>query len=147
MSDSDRAEIKELVCTLFRAENPPGCHDDAANPPDRREVANKILADEGHYLPIIRGSGKVDKNRDETLGKFENPNPNFCRHVDQANPEVTLIEDGIAVARTLLPMTDSTNGNSTEVAFHNTHVFKKFGNQWKCIAWQVTKVQEKPPTG
>lgn len=136
MSESDSAKIKELVCTLFRAENPPG----------NREDAKKILADDNRYLPIIRGSGKPDTNRNDTLKKFEKPNPNFNRHVEKATTEVTLLDDRVAIARTLLPMTDSTDGTPKEVAYRNMHVFQKEGDQWKCVAWQVTKVQDWTPT-
>ena len=135
MSESESIKIKELVCTLFRAENPPG----------NKEAAEEILADDKHYLPIIRGSGKPDKDRNETLENFRKPNLNFCRHVEKANPEVTLLDDSVAIARTLLPMTDSTGGTPKEVAYRNTHVFQKKGDQWKCVAWQVTKVQDWTP--
>jgi hypothetical protein len=153
MIQSDDEKIKEdirkLVRTLFRAENGPGGQDpdDYIVDPDNtrdsiRATADDILAPEGKYLPVIRGRGQVDLNRDDTLGKIVNGPPSFRRHVGRAEIEVALfLDDRVAIARSLLPTTDSTTNPPTQASFRNMQVFLKLDNEWKCVAWQVTRVQ------
>jgi Domain of unknown function (DUF4440) len=131
-SDSERTkeEIRRLVRKLFQAENHPG----------DRDTASDILAPD--YLPIIRGKGQVDRDRDETLEKVANASKSFRRKVDQAEIDVALFLEGqVAIARTLLPATDSATTPPTEASFRNMQVFLKRDDGWKCVAWQVTRVQ------
>jgi len=133
MSPSDeeaRTEVEALARQLFEAENVPG---------DRSTAARVLAAD---YLPITRGNGTTDRDRDETLSKFERPNLNFHRHLDRAIINVDVfLEHRLAIARTLLPMTDASSGAPTAVSYRNMQVFLKRGEGWECVAWQVTKVQ------
>jgi ketosteroid isomerase-like protein len=122
--------IRDLVRKLFQAENHPGDKDTAAD----------ILATD--YLPIIRAKGQVDDSRKDTLEKIANGSPLFVRHANQAVIEVALFLDNqVAIARTLLPTTDSRETPPVEAAYRNTHVFLKRDDEWQCVAWQVTKVQ------
>jgi hypothetical protein len=94
-------------------------------------------------MPIVRAKGQVDKDRDDTLSRIEKANPTFRRHVDDAVIDVQLFpEHRVAVARTLLPTTDSSGAAPVAASFRNLQVFLKRGDTWECVAWQVTKVQE-----
>lgn len=151
MAQSDQAgikdEIRQSIRKLFRAENGPGGHDPRdyivspdSTPESIRAVADGILASD--YLPITRGKGQVDRSRDDTLAKIAGASRSFRRHVDRAEIEVDLFLDGrMAIARTLLPATDSSVDPPAESSYRNLHVFLKRDNEWKCVAWQVTKVQ------
>jgi ketosteroid isomerase-like protein len=117
---------------LFQAENHPGDPD----------AAGKILGAERDYLPIIRGKGQVDRDRKDTLGKIAKSSETFRRHVDKAEIDVALFLEGrVAIARSLLPTTDSATTPPTEASYRNTQVFVKQDDGWKCVAWQVTRVQ------
>ena len=123
-------EIRELVRALFRAENHPGDKDAAA----------AVLATD--YIPIVRGRGQVDRNRDDTLDKIAGAPASFHRLVDRARIDVHLFLEGqVAIATSLLPTTDSATNPPTDASFRNTHVFLKRADGWKCVAWQVTRVQ------
>jgi hypothetical protein len=115
---------------LFQAENHAG---DPNAPGD-------ILATD--YLPIIRWKGQVDRDRSDTLDKIANAPKTVWRKVDQAEIDVAFFLEGhVAIARTLLPTTDSATTPPTEASFRNTQVFLKREDGWKCVAWQVTRVQ------
>ena len=119
-----------MVRKLFQAENYPG------DP----NTARDILATD--YLPITRGKGQVDRDRNETLDKIANASQSLRRKVDQAEIDVALFLQGqVAIARTLLPIIDSATTPPTEASFRNMQVFLKRDDGWKCVAWQVTKVQ------
>jgi ketosteroid isomerase-like protein len=142
-----KEHIKQSIRELFRAENGPGSQnpDDYIVSPDKtpesiRAVAERILADD--YLPITRGKGQVDLDRNDTLRKIVSGLASFRRHVDLAEIEVDLFLDGrVAIARTLLPTSDSKDTPPSEASYRNMHVFLKRDNEWRCVAWQVTRVQ------
>jgi hypothetical protein len=142
-----KEHIKQSIRELLRAENGPGGQerDNYIVSPDNtpnsiRLVAEGILA--GDYLPVTRGKGQVDRDRDDTLAKIITGPPSFRRHVDRAEIQVALFLDGrVAIGRTLLPTTDSRDNPPSEAAYRNMHVFLKRDNAWKCVAWQVTRVQ------
>lgn len=147
--EKTKEDIRKLVRMLFRAENGPGGEDPddyIVTPGNTRDsiqaAADDILAPEGKYFPIIRGRGQVDRDRAETLEKIVNGSPSFRRHVGQAEIEVALFpDDRVAIAQSLLPTSDSTTNPTTQASFRNMHVFLKLDNEWKCVAWQVTRVQ------
>ena len=129
-SEESKEEVRELVRKLFQAENHPG----------DRKTADDILATD--YIPITRGRGQVDSDRDDTLEKIVNASRTFQRRVDQAQIDVALFLEGqVAIARSLLPTTDSATTPPTEASYRNMQVFLKRNNGWKCVAWQVTRVQ------
>jgi len=135
MNQSDdegtKEEIRELVLSLFRAENYPGNRDAAAN----------VLAID--YLPITRAKGQVDCNREDTLQKIANAPASRHRDVDGAEIDVALFQDdSVAIARSQLSMTDSLHNPPTVESYRNMHIFLKRNDQWQCVAWQVTKIQE-----
>ncbi len=126
----DERHIRRLVGSLFRAEN--------GSPAEGDLEAGDILAPD--YLPITRAKGQVDASREDTVGRIANPAGSLTRHVDRAAIDVTLFMDGrVAVARTLLPTTDGASG--AEASYRNMQVFLKREDGWKCVAWQVTRVQ------
>ena len=123
-------EIKELVRKLFRAENHPG----------DKKAADDILA--ADYIPIVRGKGQVDRDRNDTLNKIAGASKTFYRDVAKAQIEVRLfLDERVAIARSLLPTTDSTTTPPTVASYRNMQVFIKGADGWKCVAWQVTRVQ------
>jgi len=129
-AERTKEEIRSLVRKLFQAENHPG------DP----NTASDVLATDG--LPITRGKGQVDRDRNETLDKIANASQSLRRKVDQAEIDVALFLQGqVAIARTLLPIIDSATTPPTEASFRNMQVFLKRDDGWKCVAWQVTKVQ------
>lgn len=123
-----KEEIEKLVRQLFQAEN------------DRDSTtASKILADDDEYLPITRGSGQTDRNRDHTLQNIKEGDPDFKRHVDDARIDVRFfLNDQVAIVRTELP---TTNQQGVDAIFCNMQVFLR---SWRCVAWQVTKKVDKP---
>ncbi|MBI5716977.1 MAG: hypothetical protein HZC37_04730 [Burkholderiales bacterium] len=140
--------LEQMVRTLFRAENGIGSRaigDDLSAPRDSpeetRRIADGILASD--YLPIIRGKGQVDVDRNETLAKISSGPAQFVRLVATADIEVCLFLDNqVAVVRSALPTVDSRTSPPTEATYRNTHVFLCRSGEWKCVAWQVTKVQD-----
>lgn len=129
-TDETKEAIRKLVRKLFQSENYPG----------DRNTANDILA--ADYLPITRGKGQVDLDRDDTLKKIAGASGSFQRRVDDAEIDVALfLDDQVAIARSLLPATDSATTPPTDASFRNMQVFLKRENGWQCVAWQVTRVQ------
>jgi hypothetical protein len=121
--------VRQTVRTLFEAENG-----------STRQVADRILASD--YLPIVRGRGQVDGDREDTLRKIAAGSPGFVRHVDRAEIQVDLfLDDRVAIARSLLLTTDSRTSPIVEASYRNLQVFLRAGDAWQCIAWQVTRVQ------
>lgn len=128
--ESSKEEIRELVRSLFRSEN---YHGD-------RNIAEDILADD--YLPITRATGKVDENRDDTLQKIANASPFRHRDVDNAVIDVAFFQDdNVAIAKSLLSLTDSEPDPPTVKRYRNMHVFLNRRDRWQCVAWQVTEVK------
>ena len=126
-----KEEIRMLVRKLFRAENYPG---------DKNAAASVLATD---YLPITRGKGQVDRDRDQTLRKIADSSRTFHREVDTAEIEVALFLDNrVAIARSLLPTNDSKENPPAKASYRNMQIFLKRDDQWQCVAWQVTKVQE-----
>ena len=138
--------LREAVRTLFRAENGPSTHDNGdylASPHNTadgiRNIVDGILASD--YLPIVRGRGQVDLDRDDTLKKIAAGSPSFVRHVARADIKVDLFLDNqVAIIRSLLPTTDSRDTPIVEAPYRNLHVFLRTDDKWRCIAWQVTRV-------
>ncbi|MCL4251972.1 MAG: hypothetical protein KJ065_27720 [Anaerolineae bacterium] len=139
--------VKSAVRDLFRAENGPGGDDNEEfvthpdnTPQSVRDVAERILAND--YLPITRGRGQVDLDRNETILKVVNGSSSFRRHVGRATIQVDLfLDDQLAIARSVLPTTDFSVSPPAEASYRNTHVFLKRNSNWNCIAWHVTRIQ------
>lgn len=123
-----KEEVTALVRRLFMSEN------------DRnRDEADKILA--SGYVPITRWKGQVDRDRAETLKNVASGPPQMRRHIDRADIKVALFLNGrVAIASTLLPTEDQREDPPKLADFRNMQVFVKDDNEWKCVAWQVTKV-------
>jgi hypothetical protein len=145
--EQERADIVERVRTLFRAENGPGgeAPDDFIVSPDNsiasvRRAAEAILAVD--YVPIIRGKGQMDRDRDETLARMIGASPLFRRHVSRAEIEVKFfLESSVAIVRALIPTTDSQANPPISSPYRNLQVFIKREGSWRCVAWQVTRIQ------
>jgi hypothetical protein len=130
-SESIKERIRVLVRSLFRSENSPG----------DRNIAENILADD--YLPITRAKGQLDLDREDTLQKIANASASRHRDVDNATIDVALFQDNsVAIAKSLLPMTNSEYDLPIVEHYRNMHVFLNRNNLWQCVAWQVTKVDE-----
>jgi hypothetical protein len=128
---SQKEKIRELVRSLFRSENHPG----------NRDAADNILAID--YLPVTRAKGQLDLDREDTLQKIANASASRHRDVDNATIDVTLFQDdSVAIAKSLLPMTNLESNPPIIEYYRNMHVFLNRNNQWQCVAWQVTKVDE-----
>jgi hypothetical protein len=129
--ESIKEKIRELVRSLFRSENHPG----------NRDAAEDILAID--YLPITRAKGQLDLDRNDTLQKIANASASRHRDVDNATIDVALFQDdSIAIAKSLLPMTNLEYDPPIVEYYRNMHVFLHRNNLWQCVAWQVTKVDE-----
>jgi hypothetical protein len=127
--ESIKEGIRELVRSLFRSENYSG----------DRNVAENILADD--YLPITRAKGTVDESLEATLKKIANASPFLHRDVDNAVIDVALFQDdSVAIAKSLLSLTDSEHDPPTVKRYRNMHVFLNRKDRWQCVAWQVTEV-------
>lgn len=139
--------LRETARTLFRAENGPSRHiddDHIASPHNTAEgirgIVDGILAND--YLPIIRGRGQVDLDREDTLKKIVAGSPSFVRHVTRADIDVDLFLDNqVAIVRSLLPTTDGRTTPVVEASYRNLQVFLRRDEDWRCVAWQVTRVQ------
>jgi hypothetical protein len=102
-------------------------------------LVDSILA--SNYLPIVRGNGQPDRNREETLTKTVGGTPGFLRHVGRSEIQVDLFAGNeVAIVRALLPATDSRKNPTVEASYRNMLVFAQFEDEWQCVAWQVTKV-------
>lgn len=129
--ESTKEEIRNLVRSLFRAENYPG---------DRATAAN-ILAED--YLPIARAKGQIDRDREDTLQKIANASKSFHRDVDGATIDVVLFQENtVAIVRSKLPTTNLSQVPPIKASYRNMHVFLKREDRWQCTAWQVTKIEE-----
>jgi hypothetical protein len=105
-----------------------------------RRAADDILAVD--YVPIIRGKGQVDRDRDETLARMIGAPSSFRRHVSRAEIDVHFfLESAVAIARTLIPTTDSQANPPISTSYRNLQVFIKQEGSWRCVAWQVTRIQ------
>lgn len=126
----DEQAVRELVRSLFRAEN------GAPAEGDRRP--DDILAHD--YLPITRASGAVDESRQAHLDRIANPSGSLTRDAENATIDVSLFLEGqVAIARTELPTTDP-GKTPADASFRNMQVFLKREGEWKCVAWQVTRI-------
>ena len=142
-----QAQVRQRVRTLFRAENGPNENIDEnyIAPPHNtaegiRSIVDGILAND--YLPIVRGKGQVDRDREDTLKKISAGSPGFVRHVELADIRIDLFLDNrLAIVRSLLPCTDSRNGPPVDVSYRNMQVFLHSDAVWQCIAWQVTRIE------
>jgi hypothetical protein len=130
-NERTKEDIRGIVHNLFRSENYPG----------DREAADNILADD--YIPITRAKGQTDSDREDTLKKIANASASRHRDVDRAEINVALFQDdSVAIVKSRLPVTNSEHNPPVVEHYLNMHVFLKRNNQWKCVAWQVTKVDE-----
>lgn len=110
---------------------------DAENRGDRRQAAG-ILADD--FVAITRRAG-LEENRDDLLKKIGSPPaPNPKRELTQFQIWESA---SLGVVRSLVRTTDPTTQLVTG-EFRNLHVFKREGQTWRCVNWQVTELKGPP---
>lgn len=52
---------------------------------------------------------------------------------------------GLGVVRSLITTGERAEPHTILGRFRNIHVFGKQGGQWRCVAWQVTRLKESLP--
>jgi hypothetical protein len=133
---SSRTELFEQVRQLIDAENN---HDGG--------TAERILAD--NFAGITRSQKKdneeQEQNRVELLRKIgqkpqgnknsENSNP---RQMDKQDYQIWESE-GLGVVKSLVTRTNPKDQKVER--FRNIHVFEKQQGKWRCVAWQVTRLE------
>jgi ketosteroid isomerase-like protein len=105
---------------------------DAENAADTR-AADRLLADD--FTAITRARG-VEQGRADLLdeiGKSKTPGQRRL----ESDPWVRQNGD-LAVVRSVVTMPGESPAQLNR--FRNTHVLARTGGQWKCVAWQVTKL-------
>jgi Domain of unknown function (DUF4440) len=124
---ASETDLIEQVRRLVEAENE-----------RNRATADEILAQD--FAAITRARG-VEQNRDALLAEVENPkNPNLRRELGESDLWVRVSGDQ-GVVRSLVKTTDRTSPDEAPTTFRNVHVFERQGESWKCLAWQVTKLE------
>ena len=138
--------VREAVRSLLKAENGPGgLGADYIVTPDNspdtiRAVANDSLS--SVYLPVVRGKGQVDRDRNHTIENIVGASSKFVRHVGRSEIAVSVFRPmRMAIARTLLPTTDSREDPPVQADYRNLQVFIWEKGAWRCLAWQVTLVK------
>lgn len=120
------ADLVAVVTNLIEAENK-----------NDGPAADRLLAPD--FVAITRSHG-AEHNRKELLNKIVNPGLTFVRRIE-GEPWVEHGAD-LAVVRSVVVILDGSP--PAEVRFRNTHVLKRYGDEWKCLAWQVTKLAWPP---
>jgi hypothetical protein len=111
---------------------------EAENERDRTK-AEHILAQ--NFIAITRARGE-EQNKEQLLNEIANPkNPNLLRKLEDEHDRV-LESENLAVVRSLLTTTDRTKSDSTPEWYRNIHVLIKEQGNWRCTAWQVTKLNK-----
>jgi hypothetical protein len=126
-------DLIELVHQLVEAENESG--------DSGKAKADLILAQ--NFTVITRSSGD-EEDRDDLLKAIANPkNPNLLREPDER--EFRVLESGdLGVVWSLITTKEQSDLNTILGRFRNIHVFENQERQWRLVAWQVTKLLEKP---
>jgi ketosteroid isomerase-like protein len=125
---TDESEVTDLVRDLVAAEN---ARD--------RASAEAILAED--FTAITRSSG-VERNRDELLADIADPKRSIHRKLGD---DVWVQASGdLAVVLSVVTTTDEAAPAEAPKSFRNCHVFQPRDGQWKCVAWQVTALEQRP---
>ena len=97
--------------------------------------AEPVLASDFVAITMWRG---LEQRREALLNSIANPpNPNPRRELDQLHKWESM-DIGVVRSRvtTKDPRTEEITGE-----YRNLHVFRKDGNEWMCVDWQVTKLE------
>jgi len=106
-----------------------------------RSKADLVLAH--NFTRITRSSGQ-EQGRDDLLKAIA------IASAGDANPLRVPIErefwplhsDSVGVVHSLVATHGRSDPKRTLSCFRNTHVFEKQDGAWRCVAWQVTRLQE-----
>ncbi len=129
-------ELIEQVRQLIAAENEGG--------EQGKKIADLILAQ--NFTMITRSNG-VEEDRDNLLKAIANPsNPNLFRELEEREFWVRRLGD-LGVVRSLITTKERAAPNTILGRFRNIHIFENQQGQWRCVAWQVTRLKESPSTG
>ena len=119
------SDVTNQVRRLVQAENE--CN---------RDKANSILAQ--NFIAITRSNGQ-ERERNILLDGIEKPlNPNIHRTISDMSP---VISGDLAVVRSLVTTTDTSKPEAASGRFRNIHVFENQQGNWRCVLWQVTKLE------
>lgn len=130
------AELIERVRQLIAAENEGG--------ESGRAKADFILAQ--NFTTITRSNG-VEEERAALLEAIANPrNPNLLRELDEREFWV-LESSNLGIVRSLILTRERSDPSTILGRFRNIHVFENQQGQWRCVAWQVTRLKESPSAG
>jgi len=121
-----KAELEGLVEKLVEAEN-------HAAPAE----AEPILSQKG-FVGITRMDGE-EQDRKGLLDRIENPRNAAVRRAVKV--EHSWVSPELGVVQSIVTTTNPGDPNFTSGRFRNLHVFQKEGEEWRCLAWQVTKLQ------
>jgi ketosteroid isomerase-like protein len=131
---SSNSDLVKQVHLLIEAENK-----------HNREMAEAILAQ--NFTAITRAKKKdqekQEQGRDALLGKIAeemNSQNNIERKLDEHDFSVWESGD-IGVVRSLVMTINPKDPEVILGRFRNIHVFQKQQGQWRCVAWQVTKLE------
>jgi hypothetical protein len=104
-----------------------------------RTKAESFLAQ--NFIAITRARGE-EQNKEQLLSEIANPkNPNLIRKLEREH-DLVLESGNLAVIRSLVTTIDRTKPDSIPEWYRNIHVLVKEQGNWRCIAWQVTKLNK-----
>jgi len=131
-----KTNLVELVRQLVEAENEGG--------ESGKAKAGDILAQ--NFIAITRSSGD-EENRNDLLKAIANPkNPDLVREFDEREFRVWECGD-LGVVRSLITTKERSNLKTILGRFRNIYMFENQQEQWRCVAWQVTKLKETVSAG
>ncbi len=119
----------DLVAQLIEAEN--------ENGKPGRAKAELILAE--NFTRITRASGE-EQDREVLLNEIENPRKLGLRRSLDDRERWECCSGDLGVVRSIVLVTDLANAQAKPMRFRNTHIFERQGENWFCVAWQVTKL-------
>jgi hypothetical protein len=109
---------------------------DAENTRDRQAADDVLAAD---FTQITRARG-VEQARPALLDELEKPaNTGILRSL-VAGSLSTKTSGDLAVVRSLVETRDAAQPAAAPGRFRNIHVFERQQNRWRCVIWQVTRV-------
>jgi hypothetical protein len=98
-------------------------------------LAEPILSEK--FIAITRASGK-EQNREGLLEAIEMGNsktPDIVRILEDDGYDLVRESDNLGVIRSIVATTNPSG------RYRNNHVFVKEVTEWRCISWQVTKLE------
>ncbi len=129
-------DVIELVRTLVAAENKGG--------EEGRAHAEGVLA---HYFGVITRAGGVEEARDALLKAIgAEPNRKKKKLRTLEDEFCVRVFDRVAAVRSVVGVSEGEENQPLVLTgrFRNMHLFENQDGQWRCIAWQVTRLEHPP---